>query len=137
MESFDGYAVIRVLDVKEDPVDDSAYGVTCDVLGPGDFMETVRVSFTDNFIKRYYKVPWFKELASEEHKFIKKDRELFLKWALIKIEHWIRGGEKEEAKKMVVSEEKDLEWTRMVAEGKAHPSSKLRAENEYVLTLGS
>lgn len=135
MESFEGYAVIRVTEIKEDPSDDSAYGITCDVLGPGDFVDTVRVSFTDNFIRRYYKIPWFKELAAEEHRFIKKDRDLFLKWALIKIEQWIRNGEKEESKKMIITEEKDLEWTRMVAEGKGQPSSKSRGDQEYVLTL--
>jgi hypothetical protein len=129
------YSLIRVVDFREDPVDDSAFGITFEILGPGNFVETVRVSFEDDFLKRYFKIPWYSDFACAEHGIIKKHKNLFIRWALVRIEMWLTRGAKEEERKMVLAGDRDLEWAKRVGEGTYKPASQPRGENEFVFQV--
>jgi hypothetical protein len=129
------YSIIRIIDFMEDPCDDSAFAISFEVLGPGNLSENIRVSFEDNFLKEYFKIPWFKDFVAEEKAILKKNRPLFIQWALVRIETWIMRGAKEEERKMILTGEKDLDWARRVGEGVYKPQSELRGEQEYIFRI--
>lgn len=124
--------IIRVLDFVEDPRDDAAFAITFEVVGPGKLQETLRVSFTDEFIKTYFNIPWFKDLPQEEKKLIHERQSLFVQWALVRIEAWLDSGAKEENKLMVLTPDKDITWTKKIGAGTHRPASEPRGEREFV-----
>jgi hypothetical protein len=119
--------VIRIADYTRDPVDDSAYGVVFDIIGPGNFSEMVRASFAENFIKSYFRVPWFKDLAEEEPRIFKKYHDFFVRLALVRVEEWLlRGAAQEDRRMMVDDDGKSLDWARAIEEGRIKPKSTVR-----------
>ncbi len=126
--------VIRIADYARDPVDDAAYGIIFDVTGPNNFVEMIRVSFSENFIKIYFKVPWFKDLAEEDERILKKCRDLFVRWALVKLETWLLAGANDAERHLLVTDEpKVLEWAAAIEEGKIKPKSVRQSGQDYRL----
>ncbi|OGW79904.1 MAG: hypothetical protein A2Z83_09725 [Omnitrophica bacterium GWA2_52_8] len=126
---------IEIQDVREDPNDDSAYGITCEVMSSDGLVETVRVSFGEDFIKAYFRIAWHKDIAAEEHQLIGKNRDLFILWALVKLESWIDRGAKEEDKRMILTADRDLQWAQKIGSGKFRPASEPAGPNRYVYKL--
>jgi hypothetical protein len=127
------YVEIIITDVLEDPADGSAFGVNFEVQGPGNRVAYVRVSFTDRFIQEYFRVPWMKDLAREEARIERDKRDLFIRWALAKVEEWLEAGA--EGSKIVVDFERDEAWAKAFEEGKKGPSSVAKNEQRFIYFL--
>lgn len=127
------YVEIILTDVLEDPADGSAFGVNFEVQGPGNRVAYVRVSFTDRFIQEYFRVPWMKDLACEETRIEREKRDLFIRWALAKVEGWVEAGA--EGTKIVVDFERDGAWAKAFEEGKKGPSSVQKNDQRFIYFL--
>ena len=121
-----------ITDFREDPGDDTAFGVIFDVHGPGNFVETVRVSFSEEFVRKYFKIHWHEDFAKIEHDLVKKHRGLFIQWALIKVEWWIDHGTREEEKKMVLEPDADMHWAKKIGSGEYGYASEPKPGEEGV-----
>ena len=58
-----------------------------------------------------------------------RHRDLFVRCALIRIETWILRGAKEEERKMVLTDARDLDWARRVGDGTNKPASEPHGDN--------
>lgn len=124
---------IEVTDFKEDPSVGAAFEIMFDVRGPGNFYELVFVLFEEDFMINYFKIPWHKDLPKEEKKLVHEKRDLFIKWAVMKVEEKIKKKLPEE--KLFISYEKDSIWAEKVEKDILKQASEKSGEHLFILKL--
>ncbi|MDP3920651.1 MAG: hypothetical protein Q8R76_07590 [Candidatus Omnitrophota bacterium] len=127
-------AEITITDFRDSIRDDVAYTICFDVRGPGRRLEALRVSFSEEFMEQYFRVPWNKDLAAEEMRLEKERRNLFVAWGLLKVEEMIKNGF--ELKEVVLSGESDLKWARKVEAAKLRYASEPQGNDVFIYHLG-
>ena len=123
------FAEIRIVEFIENHEDDSGLAIRFEVVGPGNQFEALRVSFSEKFIEDYFKVPWQKDLAKEAPRIIRGKKEMFIKWAVLKVEAYLvtRKG----ANKILIEAGKDVEWAKQVTDGQIKMKSEPRSEHLF------
>jgi len=124
---------IIITDFVDDPIDEGAFAVNFQINGPGDNVEYLRVSFSDDFFERYFHVAWQQDLAKEERKVIREQRSLLVKWAVCRIEKWLL--EKRPPGNIMIQPGKDIEWAKGVAFGKIPQISQPQEPNKYIFAI--
>ena len=128
MDSPKDMAEIEFVEAIADAADDSAFAVRCEIRGPKNQFEAMRISFTDDFFRDYFHILLTKDLAAEEKRLIKEKREFFMLLALVKVEQhidWKTGASKIE----IASE--DVNWAKKVASGAIKPVSEKKTDHLY------
>lgn len=120
---------IVISDFIEDPVDDAAFAVAFQINGPGDRAEFLRVSFRDEFVERFFKVSWRQDLAKEEKRLFHEKRDLFILWALLKAESWLKTGRSQQ--NILIDADKDFRWAKQVQDGMIQPQSKRLSDHAF------
>lgn len=128
-----GQFEIEITDFKEDPASDAACEIFFDIRGPVNFYEMAVVLFEEDFMVRYFRIPWYKDLPTEERRIWKEKRPLFIRWALMKAEEKIRKQIQDV--KISVHFEGDAAWAEKVEQGLLRPSSEERSPNLFILKL--
>lgn len=123
------YAEIRFADWRQSVKDDIAFIISMEVVGPGDRRNSVYVSFAEEFMERFFRVPWNKDLAREEDRIEKERHAFFVRLALMKTEEIVRGGFLRE--EVVVAGPADRDWAKQVQEGKLNPASEPVGDHTY------
>ncbi len=123
---------IVITDFLEDSVDGGGFAINFQINGPGEAVDYLRVSFTDGFMEDYFKIVWTRDLAKVERKLTHEKRELFIKWALTKIEKWLNGGRKEENLQV---DDDEIIWASKVESGQIGPSSEQKQEKTYLFSM--
>jgi len=131
-EQFDSVE-IKITDFIEDPVDGSAFGVNFQVSGPGTKVDYLRLSFSDFFIEEYFQIMYPKDLAKEEKRLLTKKRDLFVKWAVYRIEMWLEAGRPEQ--NIIVDGSKDIEWAKKIEKDSISPTSLSKSKRTYAYAL--
>lgn len=108
----DDFVKISMIEFIEDPHDDCAFAIRFEAAGPGKRFLAVRVSFSELFMKDYFKIPWNKDIVVEEHKIVKARRNDFLIWALVKMENMLEKGP--EKTTIEIDSPDDLIWAQKV-----------------------
>jgi len=121
---------LEITGYKIDPPNDTALGIMIDVRGPFEEYSMLMVYFTEEFVREYFKIRWFKDLPKEEHKLFRDHRETFILWAIARVEVWIRKGGKED--KLFIDYEKDAAWAAKVEEGQIKLKSRKEKEDLYI-----
>jgi hypothetical protein len=125
------FTEIEITDFKEDPGNDSALAVLCEVRRPGPLADLVCVYFSEDFFEKYFRIPWHKRLPAEEERILREKRDLFVRWALVKIEKALRDGLKED--KITVTYPEDAGWAEKVEKGLIKPHSEPHAPHVFRL----
>ena len=115
MSKPDEQVEIVLTDCIEDPSDDAAFAVRFEVKGPGNRFDIVRISFSEDFVEHFFKIRWNKNLSKEEHRIVKEKRELFVHWALVKVQQYLDFSMKES--KFMLTYEKDAAWAEKIQKG--------------------
>lgn len=124
---------IEITDFKNDPVNDAAYEIFFDIRGPIDFYEMAVVLFEEDFMIQYFKIRWNKNLPEEEKRILREKHDLFIRWALMKVEEKIKKENKDG--KLHVSYENDAIWAEKVEKGILKPASELQRPQLFLLKL--
>ena len=125
-----GRIELEITEFKEDPSNDAAFGIFVDVKGSGSRCETVRVYFNEDFFPRYFKIRWEKKLPQEEKRILHDKRDLFVRWALLKIEDYLKGRIQGET--IWVDYEHDAAWAEKVDKGLIRPQSTPAGEHVFI-----
>lgn len=120
---------ISVIEFIEDPHDDCAYAIRFEASGPGKRFLAVRVSFSELFMKDYFKIPWNKDIVSEERRITKARRNDFLTWALVKVEMMVEKGSEKTI--LEIDSPDDLIWAQKVMGKKIVPKSQKLDEHHF------
>ncbi len=119
-----------ITDFVEDAVDDSAFAINFQINGPGTQVQYLRVSFTDAFIEDYFKISRRKDLAREEKKLETTQRDLFIRWAIYRLERWLDGGRQEQ--NLMIDNTADMIWTQKLQKGILQLASKPAGEHTFL-----
>ncbi|HTL47154.1 MAG TPA: hypothetical protein VL688_03720 [Verrucomicrobiae bacterium] len=125
-----GKLELEITEFREDPSGDAAFGVFVDVKGPGPECETVIVYFMEDFMNRYFKIRWNKNVIKEERRIEVEKRALFTDWALLKVEDYIKG--KAPSEKIYVDFDTDGIWAEKVEKGLIKPQAQPKGEHVFV-----
>lgn len=125
-----GEIEIEITEYKEDPSNDCCFGIIFDIRGPGKKYEMVAVSFSEDFVERYFHIPWNKDLAEEERRLLRERRGLFVKWALVKTEQHLKGNVPED--KIRIDYTHDHIWAEKVEKDMIKPVSTPKDEQTFV-----
>jgi len=121
---------IEITDFRENPNNDSAFAIYFDLKGPGNAYDSVVVYFTEYFFEAYFKIPWNRDLAEEEHRIVEKKRDLFVRWALMKVEQDLKANGRSE--KITVDYEPDRIWAEKIEKGLLWPKSQAQGEHAFI-----
>ncbi|MCB9799123.1 MAG: hypothetical protein H6757_00010 [Candidatus Omnitrophica bacterium] len=126
-----GYVKMFVTDFITDAMtDDMAFGINFEVHWPGSTnVSYVRVSFQDEFIEKMFNVPWNQDLGEVTKKLVHEQREIFIKWALLRLELWV--VEKDERSKLYITLDKHRQWAQAVMDGSVSPASEQVDEKSF------
>lgn len=120
---------IEVAEFKSDPVNGAALLMVLDVKGPGTKYEMAAVYFSEDFIQKYFHIPWHKDLPKEEARIIHEKKELFIQWVLVKIEQRLKTNAPLE--KIQIDYETEGIWAEKVEKGLIKPVSVRQSEKTY------
>lgn len=119
-----------ITDFVEDAVDDSAFAISFQINGPGTQVQYLRVAFTDAFIEDYFKVSHRKDLAREEKRLETTKRELFIRWAIYRLERWLESGRQEQ--NLMIDNAADMIWTQKLQKGILQLASQPAGERTFL-----
>jgi len=125
-----GTIEIEITEFRDDPPNDAAFGIYADVKGAGSRVETVRVYFDEDLFPGYFRVRWNKKLPDEERKILHEKRDLMIRWALVKIEDYLKGKIQEET--VFISYARDSAWLEKVEKSKISPQSRPEGPNRFI-----
>ncbi|HNV85433.1 MAG TPA: hypothetical protein PKL97_00530 [Candidatus Omnitrophota bacterium] len=123
------FVEIEFVDIKEDPNDDSVLLVSAEIRGPGTRFEIFCVYFTEKFFSEFFGIRWFQDFTRIQHRLVEKKEDFFVKLALIRVERFLNGFDKNTK---VVLNEGDVIWAEKVDEGKILPASKEMRKNVFL-----
>jgi len=123
------FVEIEFVDIKEDPNDESVLLVTAEIRGPGTRFEIFCVYFTEKFFVEFFGIRWFQDFTRIQHRLTEKNQDFFVKMALIRVERFLNGLEKDT--KVVLSDE-DVIWAEKVEGGRILPVSKEMRKNMFL-----
>lgn len=121
---------IEIMEVKEDPPNDMALGFMIDVRSKIDDYVMLMVYFSEEFMREYFGIPWYKDLPREEASLIRTHYDDFEKWAIAKVEEWLR--KRPEETKLFIDYETDAGWAEKVQKGEIEIKSKKEKDRLYI-----
>lgn len=121
---------VEIVSFKPDPPNDSVLGISVEVTGVVPKYEMIKVFFSEEFLREYFKIPWFKDLPKEQKRVLKENHELFSKWALVKVEDRLRSRSKEE--EIFIDYETDAAWAEKVQKDIIKLTLRREKENVYI-----
>lgn len=121
---------IEIMEIKEDPANDAALGIMIDVRGPFNEYAMIVVYFTEEFMRDFFSIRWFKDLPREEAEILKKYHQDFIRWAIAKTESWIRKEGTRDAK-LIIDYEADAGWADRVRKGEIELKSQKQTDTLY------
>jgi len=112
---------IAITEMKENPSSGGAFMISFGISSPGKPYEMTTVHFAEEFIQQYFRIHWHKKLPEEVSRIVRGKRDLFIAWALAKLEQRLRMNVPLE--KSMFDYDEDGIWADKVEKGLIKPAS--------------
>jgi hypothetical protein len=121
---------IEIVSFKPDPPNDSVLGISVEITGIVPKYEMIKIFFSEEFMREYFKIPWFKDLPKEQRRVLKENHALFSKWALVKVEERLRT--RSHVEEIFIDYEPDAAWAEKVANDTIKLTLRKEKDNIYI-----